>query len=229
MAATDRTLVPSRLFRRLAALLGGVFAAFGAHAVDLPEDRAELMYHSYTGGGVTRQRPGAAGAQERQRQGLAAGLVLRRLGQQRVDRRRDDREPVPRAAHRIRARPPTTCTAIRRSRCRPRAARSPTTPRTAFSLDVSQESFGGMTTTSLGFTRGADTVGKKNSPEFFRLREALAVPRRPHADPDADLDRERELRGDRRRRLPAAARTASRACSAPRCPNATRARARRAR
>ena len=35
-----------------------------------------------------------------------------------------------------------------------------------FSLDISQEVFGGMTTVSLGFTRGDDKVSKKDSPEF---------------------------------------------------------------
>ena len=34
------------------------------------------------------------------------------------------------------------------------------------SLDISQEMFGGMTTVALGFTRGSDKVGKKDSPEF---------------------------------------------------------------
>ena len=34
------------------------------------------------------------------------------------------------------------------------------------SLDISQEVFGGMTTVNMGFTRGADWVGKHNAPEF---------------------------------------------------------------
>jgi hypothetical protein len=45
-------------------------------------------------------------------------------------------------------------------------SREPDYVANATSLDVSQETFGGMTTVNLGFTRGADWVGKHNSPEF---------------------------------------------------------------
>ena len=35
-----------------------------------------------------------------------------------------------------------------------------------YSLDISQETFGGMTTIAFGFTRGSDTVKKHNEPDF---------------------------------------------------------------
>ncbi len=54
MAATSTA---ARLLQRLATLLGGVLAAGGARAVDLPTDRAEAMFHSYSGGGVTANGP----------------------------------------------------------------------------------------------------------------------------------------------------------------------------
>jgi hypothetical protein len=38
-------------------------------------------------------------------------------------------------------------------------------------LDVSQETFGGMTTVSLGFTRGNDQIGKTGAPEFADVAE----------------------------------------------------------
>ncbi len=87
-----------------------------------------------------------------------------------------------------------------------------------FSLDLTQEVFGGMTTVALGFTRGADKVGKKGSPEFSRHGAALAVPARRHADPHARAG----SRAPTSRRCPttatSAARTGWRACSAPPCP-----------
>ncbi|MGZ5184638.1 MAG: DUF3570 domain-containing protein, partial [Caldimonas sp.] len=58
MAATRAAL---GLWRRLAALLGsllgGLLAAGGARAVDLPEDSAEALIHSYKGGGVSAYGP----------------------------------------------------------------------------------------------------------------------------------------------------------------------------
>ncbi|MEP6875805.1 MAG: hypothetical protein ABI887_15705, partial [Burkholderiales bacterium] len=54
MAATD-------LLRRLGTLLGGLLgsllAAGGARALDLPADSAEALIHSYNGGGVTANGP----------------------------------------------------------------------------------------------------------------------------------------------------------------------------
>ena len=54
MAAISRI---GRLLARVAGLVGGVLAASGARAVDLPEDRGEAMFHVYNGGGVTANGP----------------------------------------------------------------------------------------------------------------------------------------------------------------------------
>src|ERR1035437_1491476 len=47
----------ARVMQRLLALLGGVMAAHAARAVALPEDQAEVLYHSYNGGGVVANGP----------------------------------------------------------------------------------------------------------------------------------------------------------------------------
>src|SRR2546421_5999682 len=54
VAATSRLV---SWIGRAAGLLGGVLAATSARAVDLPEDRAEAMVHSYSGGGVNANGP----------------------------------------------------------------------------------------------------------------------------------------------------------------------------
>jgi Protein of unknown function (DUF3570) len=164
VAATDRPF-SARLFARLAALLGGVFAATGAHAVDLPENRAELLYHAYTGGGVTANGPALL-----VRKSVFDKVSLQ--GSYYVD-------SVSNASIDV----VTTASPYRERRTEyglsadyvyrdaqitlgTSSSKEPDYTANAFSLDVSQESFGGMTTTSLGFTRGSDTVGKHNSPEF---------------------------------------------------------------
>jgi len=52
---------PARLLARIVSLLGGALggalAGTPAQAADLPEDRADLMFHSYTGGGVVANGP----------------------------------------------------------------------------------------------------------------------------------------------------------------------------
>jgi hypothetical protein len=45
-------------------------------------------------------------------------------------------------------------------------SREPDYTANRFGLDVTQETFGGMTSVSLGFTRGADQIGKHGAPEF---------------------------------------------------------------
>ena len=72
----------------------------------------------------------------------------------------------------------------------------------AGNLDFTQEVFAGMTTISLGFTRGADTVLKTRLARVSRQGQPLAVPARCDPDPDPALAGQRELRGPLRRRLP---------------------------
>ena len=157
--------IRSRLFRRLAALLGGMLAAGGARAVDLPEDRAEALYHAYTGGGVSANGPAL----------LVRKSVLDKVslqGSYSVDSVSNASLDVVTSASPYRERRTeygfSAVYVYRDAQLTLATSRSQEPDYTAdsVSLDVSQESFGGMTTTSLGFTRGADTVGKHNAPEF---------------------------------------------------------------
>ena len=55
-------------------------------------------------------------------------------------------------------------------------------------VDVSQETFGGMTTVSLGFTRGDDQISKTNAARVCRFCDPLAVPPGCYPNPDAKVD-----------------------------------------
>jgi hypothetical protein len=153
------------LLRRLAGLMGGVLAASGARAVDLPEDRGEALYHVYKGGGVTAQGPALLVRKSlADRFALGASLYVDSVSNASID-------VVTTASpyHETRTeygfsgdyvyRDATITGSITSSH-------EPDYTANTGSLDISQEVFGGMTTVSLGFTRGADKVGKHGAPEF---------------------------------------------------------------
>ena len=72
MAATKAAIgLWRRLLGLLGGLLGGLLAAGRARAVDLPEDKAEALIHSYTGGGVNAYGPAFLVRKKHLRQGLA--------------------------------------------------------------------------------------------------------------------------------------------------------------
>jgi hypothetical protein len=167
--ATRRTLAGVRVQGgrlRWAGLIGGTLAASAAQAVDLPEDRTDALFHVYDGGGVRATGP--------------ALLVRKRVadkfsvtGQYYVDM-------VSNASIDVM----TTASPFKETRKEYSASvdyahrdaiitmgvsnsEEPDYTAKAFSLDVSQETFGGMTTVALGFTRASDEVRKKNEPGWL--------------------------------------------------------------
>jgi Protein of unknown function (DUF3570) len=150
----------SRLLRSLGALLGGMFAAHGAKAAPLPPDRAEAMYHRYSGGGLTSDGPALL-----VRKSLADKVSL--TGQVYVDAVSNASVDVVTTASPYKERRTEYGLgleyAVRDANITLGLASSkePDYRADAFSVDVAQETFGGMTTVNLGFTRGADKVGQK--------------------------------------------------------------------
>jgi hypothetical protein len=167
------TSTTSRLWRRLVglagrlcgSLLGGVLASGGARAVDLPPDSAELLYHAYSGGGTKAYGPAL----------LVRKSVLDKVslsGSYYVDAVSNASIDVVTTASPYSERRSEYSLGLDYVYRDSQITASGTTSRepdytaNTFSADISQEVFGGMSTVSLGFTRGSDTVLKKGAPEF---------------------------------------------------------------
>jgi len=162
VAATDSLL--RRCGRALLGLVAGLLAPH-ARAVDLPADEAEAMVHVYDGGGVRAMGP---------------ALLVRKSLADRVSVHASSYvDMVSNASIDV----VTTASPYKETRNEFGAgvdyvvrdtlislsgstSHEPDYTANRFSLDISQEVFGGMTTVALGFTRGSDKVGKKDSPEF---------------------------------------------------------------
>jgi Protein of unknown function (DUF3570) len=162
VAATD-------LLRRIGALLGGLLGSLltvgSARALDLPADSAEALIHGYNGGGVSAYGPALLVRKSiADRVSLSASYYVDAVSNASID-------VVTTASPYKERRNEYTFGAdyvYRDSQITfgLSSSKEPDYTANRYSLDVSQEAFGGMTTVSLGFTRGSDDVGKHNAPEF---------------------------------------------------------------
>jgi Protein of unknown function (DUF3570) len=149
-----------RLLQALSALCGGVFAVGSAKSAPLPPDRAEALYHRYSGGGLTSDGPALL-----VRKSIADKVSL--TGQVYVDAVSNASVDVV-----------TTASPYKEQRTEYglgldyavrdgnislglTSSNEPDYRADGFSVDVAQETFGGMTTVNLGFSRAADKVGQK--------------------------------------------------------------------
>ncbi|MBC7917841.1 MAG: DUF3570 domain-containing protein [Rhodoferax sp.] len=165
VVATDSVSKSFRVIRHLAALIGGVLAAVGARAADLPEDNAEALFHSYNGGGVSANGP-ALLVRKRlaDKVSLSASYYVDAVSNASIDvvttasPYREQRNEYGLGMDYV----------YRDSKISLAANTSRESDYTAnrFGLDIAQETFGGMTSISMGFTRGDDQIGKSNAPEF---------------------------------------------------------------
>ena len=158
-----------RLARRLAAalagLLGGIFAGGAARAATLPEDRAEALIHAYSGGGVTANGPAVLVRKSiADKVSLTGSLYVDAVSNASIDvvttaspykERRNDYG----LALDYAVRDSLITLAVG-------ASKEPDYRTRSLSLDIAQETFGGMTTVNVGFTRAADDVGKTGDPAF---------------------------------------------------------------
>ena len=158
-------MAATRFWRRLAGLLGGVLAAGGARAIDLPEDHAEAMFHTYSGGGVTAYGPALL-----VRKSLYDKVSL--TGTYYVDAVSNASIDVVTTAskyHEVRSEYGLSADYVYRDSqitIGGSTSREPDYTANTGNIDVVQEVFGGLTSISLGFTRGSDDVRKKGAPEF---------------------------------------------------------------
>ncbi len=169
VAATERTRLWARLalhlLRQLLGVLGGLFAVGGAKALDLGPDHGELLYHQYNGGGLKASGP-AVLLRKRVLDNVAVtgSVYVDAVSSASIDvvtsaspfsERRT--EYGLNADYIYRDVQLTLST---------NASREPDYTAKRMGLDISQEVFGGMSTVTLGFTRGADDVYKHGEPSF---------------------------------------------------------------
>ena len=155
----------ARLLAALAGLLGGVFASGAARAATLPEDRAEALLHVYKGGGVTASGPAVLVRKNiADKVSLTGSFYIDAVSNASIDvvttaspykeRRNDVGLALDYAV-----RDSLLTLAVG-------ASKEPDYSTRSLSLDIAQETFGGMTTVNVGFTRAADQVGKVGDPGF---------------------------------------------------------------
>jgi hypothetical protein len=154
-----------RLLALLGTLLGGFLATNTARAVDLPEDKAETLYHVYSGGGVTAQGPAVLVRKSLfDKVSLSGTAYVDSVSNASIDvvttasKFHETRVEYGLSADYVYRDSQITVSGL--------TSREPDYTANTGNVDVSQEVFGGMTTVALGFTRGDDTVLKHNSPEF---------------------------------------------------------------
>lgn len=174
-----------RVLQALASLLGGLLATGHARAVDLPTDRADAMFHAYEGGGVTASGPALLVRKSlADKVSLSASYYVDMVSNASIDvvttaspyseRRTEYGFGLDYAVRDTLLSLSTT------------GSSEPDYEANSISADIAQEVFGGMTTLSLGFTRGSDKVGKHDSPEFadtalhWRYRVGLTQILSPH-------------------------------------------------
>ena len=151
--------------RRGLGFLGSLMAAAPAVAVDVPPDRAEVLFHVYDGGAVTPTGP--------------AVLVRKSLGDRVSATGSYYIDAVSNASIDV----VTTASPYKESRTEVglgldwavrdsmitlgfSRSTEPDYTATSVGLDISQDVFGGQTTISLGFSRGSDEVLKSTDSEF---------------------------------------------------------------
>jgi hypothetical protein len=144
----------------LAGLLGSVIAPGAAQAADLPEDSADAMIHIYDGGGVRAIGPAFLVRKKLlDKVSLSASYYIDSVSNASIDvvttasPYKENRTEYGFSAD-YAVRDSTMTLALTSSK-------EPDYTADNMSIDVAQEVFGGMSTVSLGYTRGSDKVGKK--------------------------------------------------------------------
>jgi len=150
---------------QVAGVIGGVLAGGSAQAVDLPEDRADAMYHLYKGGGLTASGP-ALLVRKKMSDSLSlnAAYYVDMVSSASIDvvttasPFKEQRNEYTLGADFVYHDALVTLATT--------YSKEPDYTANSTSLDVSQEVFGGMTTVSMGYSRGNDVVLKKNDALF---------------------------------------------------------------
>jgi hypothetical protein len=150
----------------VAGLVGGALAAGSVQAVDLPEDRAESMYHLYDGGGVIAQGPAVLIRKSMlDRVSLSGSYYVDAVSNASIDvvttasKFKETRNQGELGLDYV----------VRDSLIHVGGARSvePDYQASTLSVDLTQDVFGGMTTVAMGFSKASDKVGQHGTPGWI--------------------------------------------------------------
>ena len=159
-------MAATKLASGVAAVVGGTLAAGSALAVDLPEDRAEVMYHLYDGGGVRASGPAVLVRKSMlDRVSLSASYYVDAVSNASIDvvttasRYKETRDEITLGGAYV-----VRDTLIKVSGSK---SKEPDYLADTLNVDLTQDVFGGMTTVAMGFTKGNDKVGAKDISGWF--------------------------------------------------------------
>jgi hypothetical protein len=173
VAATEqRSGWPQRAVARLARLFGGVMGgvvgvltASPSSAATLPENRAEGLFHVYKGGGVTASGPALLVRKSMaDKVSLSASYYVDAVSNASIDvvttasPFKETRNAYDLGVDYV-VRDSTLSLSTNYSK-------EPDYTASSVSFDIAQETFGGMTTVNLGYTRGSDQVRKSTDSTF---------------------------------------------------------------
>lgn len=170
MAATERARWAARLRtarRWLKGLVGGVAATQAATAATLGEDRSELIYHVYDGGGVKATGPALLVRKNiAERVSLAGSYYVDAVSNASIDVvTTASPYKETRTAYDLNVGWLVRDTIVSAGVY---TSREPDYDVNTVNADVTHEVFGGMTAVSLGFTRSSDEVRKTGEPNFLQ-------------------------------------------------------------
>jgi len=161
--------LPYAAAANLLGLLAGVLASGASRAVELPEDRADLMYHYYDGGGTKAGGPAVLVRKSlADKVSLSGSYYLDMVSNASIDvvttasKYKETRREETLGLDYVYRDASITLSASNSS--------EPDYTAKSAGIDVSQEVFGGMTTISLGYTRAWDKVGEKGVGFFDSAR-----------------------------------------------------------
>ena len=144
----------------LAGLLGSALAPVAVQAADLPEDSADFMLHGYDGGGVRAIGPALLVRKKfADKVSISASYYVDAVSNASIDvvttasPYKENRSEYGLGVDYVVRDSTITLSAT--------SGREPDYTADSASLDIAQEVFGGMTTITLGFSRGSDKVGRK--------------------------------------------------------------------
>lgn len=160
LAAQQRVRLPYAAAAHLLGALAGLLAAGTARAVELPEDRADLMYHYYDGAGTRASGPAVLLRKSLfDKVSLSGAYYLDMVSNASIDvvttasPYEENRHEETLALDYVYRDAAITLSGSN--------SKEPDYTAKSAGIDVSQEVFGGMSTISLGYTRAWDKVGQK--------------------------------------------------------------------